>query len=65
MVLKEGFYRTDVCNSTITKVEKLFVNTSAMLEYGGYGEAFEFKPSSTATPIIYIDGNKKQQSATL
>jgi hypothetical protein len=65
MILKEGFYRTDICNSTIKKVDKLFVNTSAMLEYGGYGEAFEFRPSSTDTPIIYIDGNKKKQWATL
>ena len=65
MVLKEGFYRTDICNSTITKVDKLFVNTSASLEYGGYGEAFEFKPSSTDTPVIYIDGRKKKQWATL
>ena len=65
MILKEGFYRTDICNSTIAKVDKLFVNTSAMLEYGGYGEAFEFKPSSTDTPIIYLCGKKKQFTAQL
>lgn len=65
MVLKEAFYRTDICNSTITKVDKLFVNTSAALEYGGYGEAYEFKPSSTDTPVIYLCGNKRHLSARL
>ena len=65
MILKEGFYRTDVCNSTITKVDKLFVNTSAMLDFGGYGEAFEFKPSSKDTPVIYLSGQKKKHWAKL
>ena len=65
MVLKEAFYRTDTNNSVITKVDKLFINTSAMLEYGGYGEAFEFKPSSTDTPIIYLSGRERRFSARL
>lgn len=65
MVMKESFFRTDVCNSTIKRVDKLFVNTSATLEYGGYGEAYEFKPSSTDTPVIYLDGTKKKQWAKL
>ncbi len=65
MTLKEDFYRVDVCNSTVSKVTKLFVNTSATLEYGGYGEAFEFKPSSIDTPVIYLNGNKKKHWATL
>lgn len=65
MVMKEGFYRLDNKNSTIAKVDKLFVNTSAMLEYGGYGEAYEFKPSSTDTPIIYLSGKKKHFTAQL
>lgn len=65
MILKEAYYRTDSCNSTVTKVDKLFVNTSAALDYGGYGEEYEFKPSSTDTPIIYLSGTRKQFTARL
>lgn len=65
MVMKEAFYRTDICQSTIKKTTKLFVNTSAALDYGGYGEAFEFKPSSTDTPVIYLNGKKRSYTAKL
>ena len=65
MTMKQAFYRTDTSNSTFALVNKLFVNTSAMLDYGGYGEAFEFKPSSKDTPIIYLSGTKKVFSARL
>lgn len=65
MVIKEGFFRADPCNSTVSKVDKLFVNTSSALEYGGYGEAYEFKPSSTDTPVIYLSGKRKRFSSEL
>ena len=65
MIMKQAFYRTDTSNSAFALVNKLFVNTSAMLDYGGYGEAFEFKPSSKDTPIIYLSGTKKLFSARL
>jgi predicted phosphodiesterase len=65
MVMKQGFHRIDVHNSSVAKVDKLFVNTAANLHYGGYGEAGEFKPSSMETPVIYLDGRKKYFKATL
>lgn len=65
MVLREGFYRTDMSNGVVKYVDKLFVNTSAQLRYGGYGEAFEFKPSSTTCPIIYLSGTHKFANASL
>lgn len=65
MVMKQSFFRTDAQNSRYSKVDKLFVNTSAMLEYGGYGEAYGFKPSSIDCPTIYLDGRKKRFSAEL
>ena len=65
MVMKQAFYRVDPCNSTLYKVDKLFVNTAAALDYGGYGEQYEFKPSSTDSPTIYINGRKKHFSASL
>ena len=65
MIIKEGFHRTDTKNSTVAHVTKLFVNTAANLDYGGYGEAGEFKPSSKDTPIIYLCGTHKKYEARL
>jgi predicted phosphodiesterase len=65
MIMKQAFYRTDFTNSSFQKVDKLFVNTSSSLDFGGYGEQYEFKPSSTDSPTIYLDGRKKQFSARL
>lgn len=65
MVIKEGFYRIDDRNSAVAKVDKLFVNTSSCLDYGGYGQVFEFKPNSKDTPVIYLSGTKKEFSARL
>ena len=65
MIMKQGFHRVDSRNSTVANVSKLFVNTSANLNYGGYGEAGEFKPSSKDTPVIYLSGTRKDFQARL
>lgn len=65
MIMKQNFFRVDNSNNTVSEVEKLFVNTSAQLKYGGYGQQYEFKPSNTTPPIIYLNGTKKEFSARL
>lgn len=65
IIMKQAFHRVDVINSKVALVDKLFVNTAANLNYGGYGEAGEFKPSSKETPTIYLSGVKKNYSAKL
>jgi predicted phosphodiesterase len=65
MIMKQSFHRVDMQNSHIANVNKLFINTSAMLDYGGYGEQYEFKPGSKDTPVIYLDGTKKRMYAKL
>ena len=65
MIMKQGFHRIDPRNSIVANVTKLFVNTSANLNYGGYGEAGEFKPSSKDTPVIYLSGVTKDFQAKL
>lgn len=64
-VLKESFFRTDIQNSTVHPVTKLFVNTAATLDYSGYSEEGEFKPNSKDTPVIHLDGTRKFMTATL
>ena len=65
LVMKQAFHRVDCRNSTVALFDRLFVNTAANLKYGGYGEAGEFKPSSMETPVIYLDGTKKDFKAKL
>lgn len=65
MIMKQAYHRIDDKNSVVSLVDKLFVNTAANLNYGGYGEAGEFKPSSKETPVIYMSGTRKEMWAKL
>lgn len=65
MIMKQSFYRADVFNCAAPKVSKLFVNTGAALDYGGYGQAQEFKPASIATPVIHLFSGEKRATATM
>ena len=65
-VMKQSFYRLNQQKACVTEVEKLFVNSSAMLSYGGYGQVASFKPSSNACPVIYLTATRaKKMWATL
>lgn len=65
MIMKQNFFRVDTSNSCVAEVEKLFVNTAAQLKYGGYGQTYEFKPSNTTPPVIYLNGTKREFFAKL
>lgn len=65
MIMRQAYYRTDMSNGTVKKVDKLFVNTSSQLDYGGYGQSFEHKPSSMECPVIYLSGKDKAFTAKL
>ena len=56
---RQSYFRTDLHNNSISKVDKLFVCTAAKLEYGGYGETFGYTPSSIQNPVIFLSGTKK------
>ena len=65
MVMKQAFYRTSPHNCSVARVNKLFVNTGAALDYGGYGQKQEYKPASTETPVVHLDASLKRMHATL
>ncbi len=65
MVLRKCFYRADPHNCTAVQVDRLFVNTAASLNYGGYGQMYEYSPSSKQSPVITLSGEKKSAYATL
>ena len=56
LIFKESFFRVSGSNSSVALVEKLFVNTAASLNYGGYGDKAGFKPASKSSPVIYLNG---------
>jgi predicted phosphodiesterase len=64
-VMKNAFLRADNRNGAISIVDKLFVNSGATLNFGGYGQQLGFKPSSKAMPIIMLSGTEKEMTATL
>jgi len=65
LIFKQGFYRLSWQNSSVSLVEKLFVNSSAQLNYGGYGQTQGFKPASKSTPVIYLNGCRREMVAKL
>ncbi len=65
LIFKEAFYRVSSSTSSVALVDKMFVNTSAALNYGGYGDKQGFKPASKSSPVIYLDGHKHKMWAQL
>lgn len=65
IVTKNAYFRVHPATSSAQKVDRLFVNTSSLLEYGGYGELQGFKPNSLDTPVIHLSGRERKLSATL
>lgn len=70
IIVKRGFYRTNYGNRSVQRVDRLFINTAAYLDYsrngiGGYGEIAEYVPNSKDTPVVYLDGHTRRMWATL
>lgn len=65
MIMKQSYGRTNRSTKTVTLTDRLFVNTAATLDYGGYGQALEFKPSSKDSPVVHLCGTRFMASATL
>ena len=65
VVVKNSFFRTSASNQSVQQIDRLFINTSAALNYGGYGELASFKPASTDTPLIRLNGHRRGMTAEL
>jgi len=60
---KTGFARPNPTTSSISYCTKLFVNSAAKLQYGGYGDTGGFKPPCIDTPRIILSGEHKEMRA--
>lgn len=66
IIFKSSSYCCNTNTSSVFLMNHLFVNTSSMLEYGGYGQEQGFKPSVLDNPVIYLyDGREKRTEAKL
>ena len=65
VIFRESYFRVSNGNSSVAPVEKLFINTAASLNYGGYGDKAGFKPASKRSPVIYMHGLKHDMWAKL
>lgn len=62
-ILKDSFARPNPGNSSVTYCTRLYVNTSAKLNYGGYGDTNGYKAGCTDTPVIILSGTRKEMRA--
>ena len=65
VIFKNSFFRVSGSNSSVSLVDKLFINTAAALNYGGYGDTQGFKPASKSTPTLFLDGRERKFWAKL
>ena len=52
MVFYQNYLRSNARKYKLDQVTKVYVNTGAFLDYGGYAERFNFKPSTIITPTV-------------
>ena len=62
---KTGFARPSAANNSITYCTKLFVNSAAKLSFGGYGDTGGYKVPCKDTPIILLNGERKEMRAMI
>jgi hypothetical protein len=55
----------DPTHANVYPVDKLFVNTAGFLDYGGYGDRQGYRPASKANPVIHLNGERREITATL
>ena len=60
MAFKEGFMRVNWGNNSVAMVDRLFVNSGAFLDWGGYAEQNQYRPSTIATPHIFLSGTERK-----
>lgn len=62
---KQSAYRISPQRAQATLHEQLFVNTSAALNYGGYGMRSGYTPASKSRPVITLNGTAHGLNVTL
>src|SRR5690606_32172469 len=61
----EATYVPDLSNKRVRLVEQTFVNSSALLEWGGYAQVHGYKPGAKGSPYIRLHGKRREVEVTL
>ena len=64
IAFKEGFMRVNWRTYSIEMVDRLFVNSGAFLDWGGYAEQAQYRPSVIAPPHIFLSGTERRMWVT-
>lgn len=59
------FCRINRTHDLVTMEDRLFVNASAKLNYGGYGKEKGMAPASMADPVIFLNGRRRAIGCSL
>jgi len=62
---KEAVYVPDLYNNRVRLVEQTFVNSSALLDWGGYAQVAGYKPGAKGSPYIRLHGKRHEVEVTL
>lgn len=65
VILPRTFYRCDYRNKKVTPIEKMYINSNAFLDFGGYGEALGFSPPSLRYPVVIMNGYERYIKAEI
>lgn len=60
IVFKDAFIRSTGCSGGIDMVERVFINTAASLDYGGYSARQGYAPSSKSNPVALLSGHERK-----
>ena len=60
IAFKEGFMRVNWRTYSLEMVDRLFVNSGAFLDWGGYAEQAQYRPSVIAPPHIFLSGSERK-----
>lgn len=60
IITRNTIFIPDAQHRTLVKKDKYYLMTNSFLEYGGYGEAYGYTPSTTDHQEAILDGTKKR-----
>lgn len=59
LVSRDRYILPDGYNNRLRRVERVYVMTPSMLDYGGYAELIGCKPASNTYPVMHLSGKEK------
>ncbi len=61
LAFKDNFIVPDLYNNNIRFIERTYVNTSALLGWGGYSERGGYRPSAQGSPCVRLYGSDNKE----